>query len=322
MIVNNDIEFDIQKTILKKKKVKSRKFYVEFDKLTYQVMGIAPYEITLADPRRSNLELDENELLNEIFYKKLPLHKLRIRYDAETDTKILFKHREHRTWEFDYIYGENNDKNFIHLYCDFVRKNINVNFIYDNFKQEYTKEKLTEFQLSSMPEQMDVYCIDKQEPSMLYDKLIINIKELFLNQDQTFSCRWLPNDPNFIDKLAIVHYNHNFKISIDKEPYFVPVAYAKNLKPTIIYKQIKNKLQIQSVMENTKNFNLNNDITFYTYNKSDPSQILEQISVNTANLDNFNLVELKLKSTTPVQMISNYQHLHIEDSNDNAYYKF
>ena len=71
-----------------------------------------------------------------------------------------------------------------------------------------------------------------------------------------------------------------------------------------------------------KNFNLNNDITFYTYNKSDPSQILEQITVNTADLNNFNLVELKLKSTTPVQMISNYQHLHIEDSNDNAYYKF
>ena len=37
----NDDEFDIQKTILKKKKVKSGKFYVEYDKLTYQVLSLS-----------------------------------------------------------------------------------------------------------------------------------------------------------------------------------------------------------------------------------------------------------------------------------------
>jgi hypothetical protein len=156
MIVNNDIEFDIQKTILKKKKIKSRKFYVEYDKLTYQVVGIAPYDNTVSNIRHANLELDENELLQEIFYKKIPLHKLRIRYDAESNTKVLYQHREHKKWEFDYVYGENNTNNFIHLHCDFVTKKINANFIYENFKQEYTKERTTEFQLSSMPDQMEV----------------------------------------------------------------------------------------------------------------------------------------------------------------------
>jgi hypothetical protein len=317
----DDVEFDIQKTILKKKKVKSRKFYVEYDKLTYQVLGIAPYEVKLDNPRRANLELDENDLLHEIFQKKIPLHRLKIRYDADSDIKILYRHRDHKRWEFDYVYGESDGKNFIHLHCDFVTKKINANFIYENFKQEYTKEKTTEFHLSMMPESMEVYCIDKREPSKLYDKLTLNVKDLFHNQDQVFSCKWLPNDPDSFDNLSFLHYNHNFKISVDKEPYFVPVA-AMKFKPTLVYKQINNKLQIQSVMEETKNFNLGNEITFYMYSRNDPGQILDTVTLKTSELDSFNLVELKLKSNKPVKIITNYQHLHIEDANVSTYYQF
>jgi hypothetical protein len=317
----DDVEFDIQKTILKKKKVKSRKFYVEYDKLTYQVLGIAPYEVELTNPRRANLELDENDLLREIFYNKLPLHKLKIRYDADTDSKVLYKHRDHKRWEFDYVYGESNDKNFIHLHCDFVTKKINANFIYENFKQEYTKEKTTEYHLSTIPESMEIYCIDKQEPSRLYDTLRLNVRDLFYNQDQVFSCKWLPDDPNSLDNLRFLHYNHNFKISVDKDPYFIPVATTK-FKPTLVYKQLGNKLQIQSIMSETKNFNLDKEITFYMYNSNDPSQILDTVTLNTNELDNFNLVELKLKAFTQVKIISNYPHLHIEDTNVSTYYKF
>jgi len=317
----NDDEFDVQKTILKRKQVKNRAFYVEYDKLTYQVLGISPHDVKGADPRRTSLEIEENELVHEIFYNKVPLHQLKIRYDADTNSRILYKHRSHKRWEFDYVYGETDERNFIHLHCDLVTKKIIVNFIYDNFKQEYTKEKTTEFQLANMPNNMEVYCIDKKEPSMLYDKLTLNIKELFANHEQTFSCKWLPNDHESFDKLGFLHYNHSFKITVDKDPYYVPVA-KTNLKPTLIYKQIGNKLQIQSVMSETKNFNLDRDITFYMYSSSDPSQILDSVTLNTNELDNFNLVELKLKSSKTVKIISNYQHLHIEDANVSTYYKF
>jgi hypothetical protein len=317
----NDDEFDIQKTILKKKKVKNSKFYVEYDKLTYQVLSVSPYIVPNEDPRRITLELEENDLIKEIFYNKSPLYKLRIRYDHESGTRILYKHREHKRWEFDYVYGENDVNNFIHLHCDLISKKINANFIYDNFKQEYTKEHTTEFQLANMPDQMEIFCIDKEEPSKLYDKLTLNIKELFSNHEQTFSCKWLPNEHIEFDSLGFLHYNHNFKISIDKEPYFVPIA-TVGLKPTLVYKQTGNKLQIQSVMAETQNFNLDKEITFYVFSSTDPSQILDSITLNTHELDDFKLVELKLKSKTPVKIISNYHHLHIEDANVSTYYKF
>lgn len=317
----NDDEFDIQKTILKKKTVKNSKFYVEYDKLTYQVLGISPYSGGNEDPRRANLEIEENDLVKEVFVNKSPLHKLRIKYDPESGSRILYKHREHKRWEFDYVYGENDGNNFIHLHCDLVAKKINANFIYDNFKQEYTKEHTTEFQLANMPDKMEIFCIDKKEPSRLYDKLILNIKELFSNHEQTFSCKWLPNEHAKFDNLGFLHYNHDFKVSIDKEPYFVPIATA-SFKPTLVYKQIGSKLQIQSAMRDSQNFNLGKEITFYVFNSNDPSQILDSITLNTNELDDFKLVELQLKSKTPVKIISNYQHLHIEDANVSTYYKF
>lgn len=317
----NDDEFDIQKTILKKKKVKNSKFYVEYDKLTYQVLSISPQNVVNEDPRRTNLELEENDLIKEIFYNKSPLHKLRIKYDPDSGSRILYKHREHRRWEFDYVYGENDGSNFIHLHCDLITKKINANFIYDNFKQEYTKERTTEFQLENMPDKMEIFCIDKKEPSRLYDKLTLNIKELFSNHEQTFYCKWLPNEHEKFDNLGFLHYNHDFKVSIDKEPYFVPIATA-SLKPTLVYKQTGNKLQIQSAIRASQNFNLDNEITFYVFSSNDPSQILDSITLNTNELDDFKLVELTLKSKTPVKIISNYHHLHIEDANVSTYYKF
>lgn len=317
----NDDEFDIQKTILKKKTVKNSKFYVEYDKLTYQVLGISPQSTDNEDPRRANLEIEENDLIKEIFYNKSPLHKLRIKYDPDSGSRILYKHREHRRWEFDYVYGENDGNNFIHLHCDLIAKKINANFIYDNFKQEYTKERTTEFQLENMPDKMEIFCIDKKEPSRLYDKLTLNIKELFFNHEQTFSCKWLPNEHSKFDSLGFLHYNHDFKVSIDKEPYFVPIA-TEGLKPTLVYKQTGNKLQIQSAIRASQNFNLDNEITFYVFSSNDPSQILDSITLNTNELDDFKLVELTLKSKTPVKIISNYHHLHIEDANVSTYYKF
>ena len=321
MLKIDDVEFDIQKTILKKKEVKSKKFYVEYDKLTYQILGISPYKTENNNTRQTTLELEENDLIREIFYSRVPLHKLKIKYDSKTDTRILYKHREHKRWEFDYVYGENDGNNFIHLHCDLVTKKISANFIYDNFKQEYTKERTTESQLANMPDNMEIFCIDKKEPSKLYDKLTLNIKELFSYHEQTFMCNWLPNEHKSFDNLGFLHYNHDFKISVDRDPYYIPVATA-NHKPTLIYKQIGNKLQIQSLMEETQNFNLDASITFYMYNSSDPSQILDSITVNTNELDNFKLIELKLKSNTPIKMITNYHHLHIEDTNVSTYYQF
>jgi hypothetical protein len=320
-MLNTDDEFDIQKTILKKKKIKNSKFYVEYDKLTYQVLGVSPYNAPVDDPRRTTLEIEENDLIKEIFRNKSPLHKLRIRYDHETKSRILYKYREHKRWEFDYVYGEATGDNFIHLHCDLVTKKISANFIYDNFKQEYTKERTTEFQLENMPERMEIFCIDKKEPSRLYDKLILNVKQLFSNHEQTFSCKWLPHEHEKFDSLGFLHYNHNFKISVDKDPYFVPIATASQ-KPTLVYKQLGNKLQIQSVMRETQNFNLDKEITFYVFSSTDPSQILDSITLNTSELDDFKLIELKLKSKIPVKIISNYHHLHIEDANVSTYYKF
>jgi len=317
----NDDEFDIQKTILKKKKIKNSKFYVEYDKLTYQVLGVSPHNVLNEDPRRTTLEIEENDLIKEIFYNKSPLHKLRIKYDHDSESRILYKHQDRRRWEFDYVYGETDGDNFIHLHCDLITKKINVNFIYDNFKQEYTKENTTEFQLENMPDKMEIFCIDKKEPSRLYDTLELNIKELFSNHAQTFPCKWLPNEHIKFDNLGFLHYNHDFKVSIDKEPYYVPIA-TVGFKPLLVYKQTGNKLQIQSAMRGTQNFNLDKEITFYVFDSNDPSQILDSITLNTNELDDFKLVELTLKSKTPVKIISNYHHLHIEDANVSTYYQF
>lgn len=321
MFNSDENEFDIQKTILKKKELKVGKFYIEYEKLTNRILGVTPEKITINDYRKDLLEIDENDLIRDIFNNKVPLHKLKIRYDYESNTRILYRHYDPKRWEFDYIRGTKDSNNFIHFYCDIVSKKIIVNFIDYNFMREFTKEKINELNLSQLPEYIDIFCIDKYEPSKLFDTLPLDLKSLFKGQEQRFHCYWLPDVPEEFEKIDFLHYNHDIKITVDKEPMYVPVANIQ-LKPTIVYKQTGNKLQVQSIMNDTRNFQLDEIITFYLFDFNDPGQILDTISLNTSSLDNFNLVEFKLKTKKPIKMISNYSHLYIEDSNVSTYYQF
>jgi hypothetical protein len=322
MLDENDIEFDIQKTILKKKQNKNSKFYVEYDRLTNQVVGVTPDKITPGNVRHTLLEVDESKLIKSIFENRIPLHKLKVRYDYATDTRTLFLQRELSRYEFDYIRSAKpGEDNFIHLHCDVVAKKINVNFIENIFMHEFTKERISEITLSELPKDLSVYCIDRYEPSRLFDTININFKKLFSGYEQRFSCVWLPDDAANLNQFDFVHYNHNVRLSVDKEPFYIPIGKV-SYKPTIIYKQSRNKLQIQSAISESKNFHLDSEITFYLFDPAEPSVILDTITVNSSDLDNFNMLEFKIKTTKKVKMISNYSHLYIEDSNVSSYYQF
>jgi hypothetical protein len=322
MFEEDDIEFDIQKTILKKKENKNSKFYVEYDRLTNQVFGVTPDRIKPGNIRHTLLEVEENNLIKSIFENKISLHKLKVRYDYATDARTLFLQRELSRYEFDYIRSAKpGEDNFIHLHCDVVAKKINVNFVENIFLEEFTKERISELTLGELPADLSVYCIDRHEPSKLFDTIDINFKKLFNGYEQRFNCFWLPDDSSFLDKIDFLHYNHNVRLSVGKDPFYIPVG-KESYKPAIIYKQIKNKLQIQSAISESKNFHLGPEITFYLFDASEPSVILDTITVNSSDLDNFNLLEFNLKTTKNVKMISSYSHLHIEDANVSSYYQF
>jgi hypothetical protein len=131
----------------------------------------------------------------------------------------------------------------------------------------------------------------------------------------------LPDDADKLDTFDFLHYNHNIRISVDRDPFYIPIA-KESYKPAILYKQFKNRLQIQSVINESKNFHLDSNITFYLFDSTEPGEILDTITLNSSDLDNFNLLEFKLKTTKKVKMISNYSHLHIEDANVSTYYQF
>lgn len=321
MFEKDDNEFDVQKTILKKKQRKNSSFYVEYDKLTYQVLGIYPEKIAVSNIRNTLLEVPESSLIREIFNNKISLHRLKIKHDYQTGTKVLYKNYELKKWEFDYIRTNKNEENFIHLHCDVISKKVTANFVEQNFMNHFTTETVNEMNLSQLPSNLNVYAIDKHEPSKLLGTINLNFKQLFLEKQQRFNCVWLPDSLTELENVDFLYYNHDLKIAVNSNEEYTPKINIA-LKPAILYKQQGNILEIQSVMNDTKNFHLNDTIDFYLYNANDPSQILDVVSLNTQQLDNFNLVEVKLKTKKPIKMISNYHYLHIEDANVSTYYQF
>ena len=78
-------------------------------------------------------------------------------------------------------------------------------------------------------------------------------------------------------------------------------------------------LKLQSTMQNVTSFKLKEDITLYPYSDSDPTKILGSIKLSSDQFNNYNYLEVKLSTSKKIKITSDCFHLHIEESNDNAY---
>lgn len=325
---NNDLldlideeEFDVQKTILRKKEKRKHQFYIEYDRLTNSIIKISPNVIYPSDIRKDILIKEEDKLITDIFLRRVPVNRLRIKYNRKSNQKILYLQNNFIKNEFNYVLNNSNAHEFIYLHCDLTGKKININFISDNFKNLYSDDILSEQNLAETPQYLNLFCINKFEKSYLYDRLKINMEDLFRDMELSYRCNWLPDSEKEFKNLGFLHYNYDFNISAGTDPLLVPIEKYDH-KPNIIYKQEQDKIIIQSMIVNINNFRLDNTIKFYFFDYYDPTTVLGSLELDSTILNNYGQYQYNLFDSRLVKILSNYSHLHIEKIYDNSYYKF
>ena len=311
-------EFDIQKTVLKKRdNVKNQRVYVEYDRLTYSIVSISPIKIETSVKRNRIEIVDPSQLTAKIFDNKIPLSKILIKKNKDTSKFELHQSKKIYKGEFDFKFATTKEQSYFHINCDVISKNIEVLFDYEMFKMHFGEERIIERDLADFPDAIEIYCIDKNERSRLYDKITVDTLDLFQTYSIRYRAPWLPNTEEEMEKISFVYYNDNQIISTGK----ISKKTKNNLtyKPNILYNQEGNVLKLQSTMQNVTSFKLKEDITLYPYSEYDPTKILGSIKLSSNQFNNYNYLEVKLGTTKKVKIASDCFHLHIEESNDNAY---
>ena len=311
-------EFDIQKTVLKKRDtVKDQPVYVEYDRLTYSIISISPVKIETLIKRNKIEIVESSQLTVRIFNNKIPLSRIVIKKNKDTNKFELHQSKQVYKGEFDFKFATTKERSYFHIKCDVISKIIEVLFDYEMFKTYFGEERIMEKDLADFPNLIDIYCIDKNERSRLYDKITVNTLDLFQTHSIRYRAPWLPNNEEEIEKINFVYYNDNQIISTGK----IPKKTNNNLtyKPNILYNQEGNVLKLQSTMQNVTSFKLKEDITLYPYSEYDPAKILGSIKLSSDQFNNYNYLEVKLGTTKKVKIASDCFHLHIEELNDNAY---
>jgi hypothetical protein len=311
-------EFDIQKTVLKKRDdVKDLKVYVEYDRLTYSIISISPVKIETPIKRNRIEIVYPSQLTAKILDNKIPLSKIVIKKNKETGKFELHQSKQVYKGEFDFKFATTKEQSYFHINCDVIAKNIEVLFDYEMFKMHFGEERIIERDLADFPDAIEIYCIDKNERSRLYDRITVDTLDLFQTHNIRYRAPWLPNSEEEMKKISFVYYNDNQIISTGK----TSKKTKNNLtyKPNILYNQEGNVLKLQSTMQNVTSFKLKKDITLYPYSEYDPTKILGSIKLSSDQFNNYNYLEVKLSTTKKVKITSDCFHLHIEDSNDNAY---
>lgn len=315
-------EFDIQPSVLKKRNTShDQQVYIEYDRLTYNIVTISPKEIEPSKRRNLITKVDASNLTTRVFENKLSLSKLKVKKNADTGLLELLQHKQRYKSEFDFVFASTVEYSYIHLVCDVISKNIHITFDSDIFKLHMASEKITEKDLEELPSYIEIYCIDKTERSRLFGKFAVSTKELFENYEVTYKCPWLPDSVDKLKNIGFLYYNDNQIISVGHD-------LAKNsiqtnnleLKPNLLYKQQGNVLYLQSTVQDISSYRVSDNIVLFLYQKYDPTNMLGSITLNSEQLNNYNQFEVKLNTEKEVKLLCNYLHLHTKEENASTYY--
>jgi len=322
-IILQEYEFDVQPRLLRKKEKKQIEFYVEYDKLTNDIIEITPQHKQPSTLKHGVFTTKQSDLINKIFDGKLPLSKIHIKHKNRTEKELTVGHGFNGRSEFDYIFANyNSDRAPLHIYCDIVMKKISVNLDYQKMKQYLSLDNLSETILERNNGHFNIYAIDTLDRTKLYDKIPINIFELCNIQTIDRKCKWLPDSNESFKNMGFLYHNNDLPITFSLQTVQEDNRIYDNFeRPQIIYKQVGNKILLQSIMGSTNNFKINEDIMIFIFSKFDPTRLIEYKKINRSTLDNFNLYEIELSYYDPVSVTTDHFHIHLEDSNVSTYYR-
>jgi len=316
-----DDEIDIQQTVLKKRSTKKeQELFVEYDRLTFTVCTVSPVKIEPSKNRNLVTAVPESNITARLFQNKMSLANLVVKRNEINNSLELAENKVKRKSEFDFVFASN-EPSYIHLNCDLVSKKITVRFDYIIFKSLMYQERILEKDLAALPDLITVYCLDKTERSCLLGKIVIPIRELFNLHSLDFTCKWLPDNEQRFENIGFLYYDNDQTISVGHSiSSYLPTI--SKYKPNLLYKQQGNVLYLQSMMQDVNSFRLGKDITFYHFCKNDPSVMLGSVLLNSTKLNNYNYFEVAINTTKEVRLISNYFHLHLEESDAVTDYQF
>lgn len=323
-IVLQEYEFDVQPRLLRKKEKKPAEFYVEYNKLTNDILEITPQPKQPSTIKHGIFITKQADLINKIFDGKIPLGKLHIKHNSNKTKEISLSPQNFYRSEFDYVFARHNtDRAPLHIYCDIIMKKLTIDLDYQRLKYYLSMDNLTESKLERNNGHFNIFCIDRKDRTRLYDKININIFELCNIQKIEKKCSWLPDNPVQFNNIGFVYYNNELPITFSTHREIENVrSYSDLERPQIVYKQHGSKLLLQSIMDDTNNFKINEDLILYIFSKYDPTRLLEYKKIKRSLLNNFNLYEIDLSYDIPIRLATDHLHIHLEDSNVSTYYRF
>lgn len=315
---------DERASILHTKSKEDIYYYIEFDVFTRQVTEISPVEIIQPRSFRHNIFVKKlDDTIKKILHSKIQTSRIRAWFNPSTgEHDLAISSRYKKTVdEFFFIQNQKDLRSPIHLDCNLILKKTTVVFNTDEFKKYISSASLDEEEIR-LAKEIKFYCFEENNPTVLHGGFTVDSDELMENHQVVIPCHWYPDDHRQFEKYTFIHSGANFNISFGlTEPEIKPEPVILE-RPQILYKQQGTTVSFQSIMNNVANYKIQDTVNFYCYKQDDPSKLLFKLNIPKKDLDKFNSFSVKLKSTEKVKILTDHDHLYIEDNDVSAYYKF
>ena len=326
LLIFDDFELveDQQASILHTKQKEDLDYYIEFDVFTRELTEVSPVEIVQPRSFRHNIFVKKiDNTIKKLLAAKIPTSRVKVQFNPLTNEHDLVVENKSKRFydEYFFIQNKKDTRSPIHLDCNTVLKQVVVNLNSDEFKKYISSSNLDEDEIR-LNNEIKFYCFDENNPTSLHGGFTVNTDDLLKNYQVTVPCHWLPNNPEVFEKYTFIHLGANFNISFGlKEPNPAQEVIVLE-RPQILYKQQGSTISFQSIMNNADNYKIQDTVNFYCYKQDNPSELLFKLNVPKNKLDKFNSFSVKLKFNDKIKILSDHEHLYIEDNDVSTYYKF
>jgi len=298
-------------------------YYVMFSKSSGEIHSITRAPSTAVGVQMKEMFIDESNELNQLFANQLNFENIKVKYDIGRKHYGLVSSKDYSSiMDREFILVDTtvaSDRNVLDIVFNVTNKQVFFKLNYDQLNY-YLSTQTPEYVLELTNAEIIFYVFDNSNPTLLWDRFEINLKQLM---DQEFLCFDAPwSDIMRTGKYKILTSNIgvDYTVSIDDQyvrdhlEYETPFQKDDNFEAASFSLTVyEDNLVITSYMDNPKNYKISESLNLYIHVEHEPEYLLRTYTINRRDLaDRKEFVLGKNEFTSRISAVTDHRHINVE----------
>jgi len=298
-------------------------YYIIFSKASGEIYSIARSPNVIIGLQMKELFINESDELDQLFSNQLNFENIKVKYDIDKKHYSLVSSKDYSSIiDREFVLVDTNiknDRNVFDIIFNVTNKKVFFKLNYDQLNY-YLSTQTPEYVLELTNSEIIFYIFDNLDPTLLWERFEINLKQLMDQEFLCFDAAWCDIMRTGHYKILTSNIGVDYTVSIDDRyvrdhlDYETSFQKDENFESASFALTVHNdNLVITSYMDNPKNYKISENINLYIHAEHEPEYLLRTYTINRRDLaDKKEFVLGKNEFNTRISAVTDHRHINVE----------